>query len=270
VATVAVALAALFPLYAGSVLRAGTADDAGVAGSVRGETLRLRIDGMTCEACAASIEKGLREVPGVASASVNYAEKTAVVVATQVPPAALIEAVADAGYKVALIEPEQARAVTGGGAHLFDVTFRYAADLKPPAPLGETDGRLVGSGTGSVTGQRLSGEIRWSNYERSIGEGVCALQIPAEIRTADGATIQLEALGHALVPEKTHPNRWLTALTVRFETDDERYAWLKTVLGLWEGELDMETGAARAHVYAHGQADVSPATNKRAGGHAAG
>jgi hypothetical protein len=72
VATVAVALAALFPLYAGSVLRAGTADDAGVAGSVRGETLRLRIDGMTCEACAASIEKGLREVPGVASASVNY------------------------------------------------------------------------------------------------------------------------------------------------------------------------------------------------------
>ena len=41
--------------------------------------LDLPIEGMTCASCAARVEKGLAEVPGVATASVNYATARATV-----------------------------------------------------------------------------------------------------------------------------------------------------------------------------------------------
>jgi hypothetical protein len=78
---------------------------------------------------------------------------------------------------------------------------------------------------------------------------LCALQIPAEIRTDDGAGITFEASGHALVPDKTQPNRWINAMTLRFETQDDRYRWLNTTLGVWEGEFDMQTGVSIGRVY---------------------
>ncbi len=71
--------------------------------------------------------------------------------------------------------------------HLFDVELKYAEGVRC-APLGEPQGRLIGGGTGTVNGARIEGKVvRWSNFERTLAEGVCALQIPAEIRTDDGA-----------------------------------------------------------------------------------
>ncbi len=47
--------------------------------SVPPQTLRLRIDGMTCAACADRLEKVLRRQPGVISAQVNFASELATV-----------------------------------------------------------------------------------------------------------------------------------------------------------------------------------------------
>ncbi len=60
-------------------------------------TVRLSISGMSCAGCVKSVEDALRAVPGVREASVNLAERTAVVVGTA-PAGALIEAVRGAGY----------------------------------------------------------------------------------------------------------------------------------------------------------------------------
>jgi len=57
--------------------------------------------------------------------------------------------------------------------------------------------------------------------------------VPAEIQTDDGAAIKFEALGHTLVPDKAQPNKWINAMTLRFQTDDTRYRWLNTTLALW-------------------------------------
>lgn len=70
-------------------------------------TLRLSIGGMSCAGCVATVEDALKAVPGVASASVNFAEHTAQVEGT-VEAAALIAAVKSAGYEAALLEGEQA------------------------------------------------------------------------------------------------------------------------------------------------------------------
>ncbi len=57
----------------------------------------LALEGMTCAACAARIEKVLNRVPGV-QAQVNFATETARVVHNGVPTASLLEAVSKAGY----------------------------------------------------------------------------------------------------------------------------------------------------------------------------
>ena len=100
---------------------------------------------------------------------------------------------------------------------LFDVRLQYAEGVEC-APLGEREGRLIGGGTGTVDGAKIKGKVvRWSNFERTLAEGLCALQIPAEIRTDDGAEINFEALGNALVPDKAQPNKWINAMTLRFQ-----------------------------------------------------
>ncbi|HEY2929601.1 heavy metal translocating P-type ATPase, partial [Piscinibacter sp.] len=64
------------------------------------QTVRLRIDGMTCASCVARVEKALEQVPGVASAQVNLATETAeVTLASQeIDAQALLAAVDKAGY----------------------------------------------------------------------------------------------------------------------------------------------------------------------------
>lgn len=67
------------------------------------ETIRLSIGGMSCAGCVATVEKALQGVPGVSAASVNFAEHTASV-SGDVDPAALVQAVADAGYEAAQLK----------------------------------------------------------------------------------------------------------------------------------------------------------------------
>ena len=42
-------------------------------------TIHLSVAGMSCAGCVAAVEKVLQSVPGVESASVNFAEHTAMV-----------------------------------------------------------------------------------------------------------------------------------------------------------------------------------------------
>ena len=62
--------------------------------------VEMAIEGMTCAACAARIEKRLAKQPGVADANVNLAMQTATVryEAGAIEPAALAQAVEAIGY----------------------------------------------------------------------------------------------------------------------------------------------------------------------------
>ncbi len=64
------------------------------------EPVRLSISGMSCAGCVATVEDALRAVPGVAEASVNFAEHTASVQGT-VSADTLVAAVRKAGYDAA-------------------------------------------------------------------------------------------------------------------------------------------------------------------------
>ncbi|WP_285426215.1 cation-translocating P-type ATPase [Pseudomonas sp. efr-133-TYG-103a] len=75
-------------------------------------TFDLPITGMTCASCAGRVERALRKVPGVQSATVNLAnERAHVEVLEQVDPASLIAAVDKAGYGASLAQDPATQAV---------------------------------------------------------------------------------------------------------------------------------------------------------------
>ena len=69
----------------------------------------LDVQGMTCDACATEIESGLREVPGVVQASVDYEHARAQIVVgnASFDPNLLIAAVEKAGYRASIPASKQ-------------------------------------------------------------------------------------------------------------------------------------------------------------------
>ena len=61
-------------------------------------TFRLKIVDITCASCVSTVEKALRQVPGVVRAEVNFANKVATVEMNEGEFSTLIEAVKQAGY----------------------------------------------------------------------------------------------------------------------------------------------------------------------------
>lgn len=70
-------------------------------------TLQLRVEGMTCEHCAAVVERSLLHTTGVRSAVVDLKHHRAVVqydgqLAT---PNTIVSAIQEAGYEAQVLEP---------------------------------------------------------------------------------------------------------------------------------------------------------------------
>ncbi len=69
-------------------------------------TKRLLIPDMSCASCVEAVEGGLRSVPGVKEANVNFADRTAMVTG-DASAEDLVQAVTKAGYTASLIEDSQ-------------------------------------------------------------------------------------------------------------------------------------------------------------------
>ncbi len=80
-ATVFVASFVLFPKYAGVVANTLYGQTAGVGATSDSSltTVRFDVTGMTCEACAVTLQADLAKIDGVVAAEVDYGSKTAVV-----------------------------------------------------------------------------------------------------------------------------------------------------------------------------------------------
>lgn len=98
--TVAATALATFPNWSARII-AGSAAVA-PAGA---ETLTLRITGMDCAACTVAIRKSVEKVPGVYSASINFNNQQATVIASpKADPKAVVKAVELAGYKATFLD----------------------------------------------------------------------------------------------------------------------------------------------------------------------
>lgn len=99
-------------------------------------TIEFDIDGMTCAACAARIEKVVGRQPGVTSASVNFALERAVVEAgADVSPELVAQAIGKAGYGASLRHAGDATVPSGDSPYGKRVVFSLALSI-PAMVLG--------------------------------------------------------------------------------------------------------------------------------------
>ena len=125
---------------------------------------------------------------------------------------------------------------------LFSLELHYLGPIEL-APMGDKVDTLVGGGDGTLTGPRMRGTVRWSNYETTGEDQVCALQVPGVIQTHDGALIQFEGREFAM-PLSDERKQWRVVGVLRFKTDDSRYLWLNDTFARTRGMFDNEAGMA--------------------------
>jgi hypothetical protein len=120
------------------------------------------------------------------------------------------------------------------------------------------EGELVGSGNGSVSGDRLNGTARWSMYAGNCAYVGCrepdSSRHPGNIsalfiRLASskrptgpkyGSTPEAMGCG----ADQGQPHLWGLTMAIQFTTTDPRYQWLNTTLGVVVSEFDERAGRA--------------------------
>ncbi len=111
--------------------------------------MELEIEGMTCASCVGRVERALLAVPGVQSASVNLATERATVQGdASLAPAALVAAIAKAGYSAKALDRslnnDDAQAQRQAEeARVLKRDLLFAAALTLPVFLLEMGGHLV-------------------------------------------------------------------------------------------------------------------------------
>jgi copper chaperone CopZ len=103
-AVTALAVAFLFfPNYVGALV--GSGDENAVPSDMN--QVVLKIEGMTCEGCTATVAQAIRGVPGVQAVTVSYEKREAIVgteVLQPIPKDEILAALKDAGYGGSFVE----------------------------------------------------------------------------------------------------------------------------------------------------------------------
>jgi hypothetical protein len=161
--------------------------------------------------------------------------------------------------KAMIMETINGRVQTGPLTPLFEARLQYQLDMAVVVSAETREGELVGSGDGTVTGDALSGNARWSMYagncayvfvragvEPPPGQHLCTVHAAGIITTDDGAEVWFDAKGYGLRgADPSQPHLWVLTMAMQFTTTDRRYQWLNTILGVVVSEFDERAGRAR-------------------------
>lgn len=160
------------------------------------------------------------------------------------------------------------RDVSLGLEPLFEAELRYTSESPADAVIAPEgrEGVYIGSGDGTISGEILQGTIRWSFYSADCvyllvrsgeevppGQHLCYENPGGFIETNDGARIRFDAKGYGLRGfDSARPHLWRLTMALQFSTEDARYAWLNTRLGVWEGQFNEQTQSANYRAYLQG------------------
>ncbi len=129
---------------------------------------------------------------------------------------------------------------------LFVAELQYTSEEEPIVSAEGRDGVLIGNGDGTVTGEKVRGTIRWSFYS---GNGAYVF-VRAGIEPGPEQYLGTAYPGGVIeTDDETQPHLWRLTMGVKFSTDDERYGWLNTTLGLLVSDFDETTSQGIWRVY---------------------
>lgn len=107
VVTLLAVLFLFFPKYVGFFLASHDGESESTATNVLVNKTTIAIEGMTCEACSAALQKAIKSVPGVLGAKVDFKKAQAVVSTDDCcpfPKDEIVKAIEQAGYKGTVLE----------------------------------------------------------------------------------------------------------------------------------------------------------------------
>jgi hypothetical protein len=146
---------------------------------------------------------------------------------------------------------------------LFEARLQYQSDMEAIVSAETREGELVGSGDGRVSGDLLTGTVRWSMYagncayvfvraglEPPLGQHLCTVHPGGVIETSDGAEIWFDARGYGFRgADQSQPHLWVVTMAMQFTTTDPRYQWLNSTLGVTVSEFDERAGRGLWHAF---------------------
>jgi hypothetical protein len=123
---------------------------------------------------------------------------------------------------------------------IFELSFDDPLDLVRSPPGG---GGIYGTGSGVVTGERLSGRVRWTNHPRVRADGTTLPDLHGVVEIADGTTLMFEMLGvSTLLADGVSRD---TRASVTFTAPDGPLAWLNEAFCVCEGAYDVVSEKGR-------------------------
>ena len=132
---------------------------------------------------------------------------------------------------------------------LCSMDLRYTSDFHLIRPYGNESGAGWGIGEGTVTGQRLSGGIVWSNQPQRRGDGAMLPKVRGVITTAEGGQVFCDLIGRTVFLARDGATVGRQLLMTLFESEARQYAWLNNTVCMTEGVMDPETGTAHFEVH---------------------
>ena len=144
----------------------------------------------------------------------------------------------------------------------LELLLTFRADLNPPVPVGNTQfgtRQIFDVTGGSFEGPRLKGKVLASGGDWLLvgPDGVGRLDVRATLETDDGAHIYVQYYGVIVMNDavvralaeggETQYGDTYFMTQPRFETGDERYTWLNSVVAVAEGRA--LTGAVEYRVF---------------------
>jgi hypothetical protein len=133
--------------------------------------------------------------------------------------------------------------------HLCDLVVELAAPMElGNSPRGRR--RIIPIIGGTVTGERLNGRILnlGADWQTIFCDGMAELDTRYSMTTDDGATIDIRNFGYRHGPkdviealakgENVDPSTYYMRTHPRFETGDERYAWLNRMICVGTGSRE--------------------------------
>jgi hypothetical protein len=135
--------------------------------------------------------------------------------------------------------------------HLCDMELAYRGPFELVQPYGGEEGSGYGAGDGTVTGDKIAGQVSWVNHPRRRSDGRMLPDSGGLIRTDDGGRVIFRMQGRTVfrVNEKGE-EKGGQLLSILFESADERYLWLNDAVCVIEGVIDAQAMRMNAKVYA--------------------
>ena len=121
---------------------------------------------------------------------------------------------------------------------LCSIELTAAGEVASVRPFATGEGSEFELGIGTVSGERLAGECRYSQRLARRSDGLAELELHGALTTTDGALLMLTAHGN-----EGADGRGL--LVVTLEAQDERYRWLNPLILIGECRFDPD------HLHAH-------------------